>query len=72
MRVVIDEAAQEVSPDALDLPFTPIFLWKLLQSVLSRPKQLIQVGRLLIRLVFAKRKLGIFAGAFLAAPSGFK
>ena len=72
VRVVIDEAAQEVSPDALDLPFTPIFLWKLLQSVLSRPKQLIQVGRLLIRLVFAKRKLGIFAGAFLAAPSGFK
>ena len=72
VRVVIDEAGQEVSTDVLDLPLAHIFMWKLVQLVLSRPKQLVQVGKLLIRLVFAKRKLGIFAGAFLAAPSGFK
>ena len=72
VRVVIDEAAQEVSTHVADLPLAPIFRWKLLQLMLSRPKHLIQLGKLLIRLVFAKRKLGIFANAFLAAPSGFK
>ena len=72
VRVVIDEVAQEVSTYVLDFPLSHILPWKVLQLVLSRPKQLIQLGKLLIRLVFAKRKLGIFAGAFLSAPSRFK
>ena len=72
VRVVIDEAAQEVSTHVLALPLAYILPWKVLQLVLSRPRELIQLGKLLIRLVFAKRKLGIFAGAFLSVPSGFK
>ncbi|GIT14183.1 MAG: hypothetical protein CM1200mP35_10030 [Chloroflexota bacterium] len=72
VRVVIDEAAQEVSTHVADLQVASILPWKVLQLMLSRPKHLIQLGKLLIRLVFAKRKLGIFANAFLAAPSGFK
>ena len=72
VRVVIDEAAQEVSTHVADLQVASILPWKVLQLMLSRPKHLIQLGKLLIRLVFAKRKLGIFAGAFLSVPSGFK
>lgn len=67
VRVVIDEADQEVSRDALDLALPHISRWKVLQLVLSRPNELIRLGKLLFRLVFAKRKLGIFAGAFLAS-----
>ena len=72
VRVVIDEAAQEVSTHVLDLPLTHLLPWKVLQLVLCRPKQLIQLGKLLIRMVFAKWKLGKFAGDFLAAPSEFQ
>ncbi|MEE2686785.1 MAG: hypothetical protein VX921_00905 [Chloroflexota bacterium] len=66
VRIVIDEAALEVSTDILNLSRAHILPWKVLQLGLSRPKQLIQLGKLLIRLVFAKRKLGIFVGGFLA------
>ena len=66
VRVVIDEEDLEVSTDILNLSLAQILPWKVLQLGLSRPKQLIQLGKLLIRLVFAKRKLGIFVGGFLA------
>ena len=72
VRVVIDEEALEVSTDVLNLSLAHQFPWKILQLVLSRPKHLVQLGKLLLRLVFAKRKLGIFLGGFLAPPSGRK
>ena len=64
VRVVVDEAAQEISSNVLELPLAP---WKVLQFVLSRPNQLVRLTSLMMKMAVAKRKLSIFAGAFLAS-----
>lgn len=64
VRVVVDDAAQEISSNVLDLLRDP---WKALPLVLFRPNQLIRLFNLMIKMAFAKQKLNIFAGAFLAS-----
>ena len=64
VRVVVDDAAQEISSNVLELLRAP---WKALPLVLFRPNQLIRLFNLMIKMAFAKQKLSIFAGAFLAS-----